>query len=106
MFYHPEPVDRSPDVILAKWSVFEFNKNELTSRHFVGFNLLSLDGRVSSPIEVFDKETMTGITKSGRSYRLRGQSGVHEDALYVFFKWKVINGANDNMIIDVTGEYL
>lgn len=88
--YTGAPVDDEPTITLGAWSIRETNTG---SRHFVGFNLASLDGRVSTPIVSFDPDTRTGVTASGRRYVLVGPAGFDRDAEYVWGwaarQWKV-----------------
>lgn len=69
------------DVILECWSIRETDKGH---RHFVGWNVIDADGRVSTPIQWFEPETRTGVTASGSRYRLLGRAGQHKDAEYVW----------------------
>jgi hypothetical protein len=90
-------ITETPEIELGSWRVFETEKGE---RHFVGYNLTEHEGRVSSAIQAFDPDTMTGITSSGRVYQLIGNSGFDQDALYTWNRWKKINKVVTD--IDVT----
>ena len=70
------------EVVLGRWSIRETNSGR---RHFLGFNLVDGDGRVSTPIQSFDPVTRTGVTTSGSTYRLVGPAGQDKDAEYVWF---------------------
>jgi hypothetical protein len=83
--YASASVDDDPTISLGAWSIRE---TDAGSRHFVGFNLASLDGRVSTPIVSFDADTRTGVTTSGRRYVLVGPGGFDKDAEYVW-RWAV-----------------
>lgn len=83
------PVSESPSLELCRWRILETDKSE---RHFVGYNLTDCEGRVSSAIERFDRENLTGRTRSGRVYRLIGAPGFDADATYVWHGWCAING--------------
>ncbi|ARL23929.1 hypothetical protein [Burkholderia pseudomallei] len=83
--YTGAPVDDEPTITLGAWSIRETNTG---NRHFVGFNLASLDGRVSTPIVSFDPGTRTGVSASGRRYVLVGPAGFDRDAEYVW-RWAV-----------------
>lgn len=83
------PVPQSPSLDLCSWRILETDKNEL---HFVGYNLTDHEGRVSTPIEQFDVATLTGRTRSGRVYRLRGAPGFDADAAYVWNAWCSASG--------------
>lgn len=72
----PTP-EEAPISILAHWRIF---RAAGASHHFVelGQNRLM---RMSSNIVSFDATALTGVTQSGRFYRLEGQAGEGEDAL-------------------------
>lgn len=95
------PVEEAPSLILVNWFIAETDKNE---RHFIGYNITDSEGRVSSPIQQFDKENMTGVTQSGRVYQLRGNPGYNADAMYVWKFWCSVNSVNSWK--DVTTEIL
>jgi hypothetical protein len=78
------PVTESPTLVLITWRILETDKVE---RHFVGYNLTDREGRVSTPIQQFDVATLTGRTRSGRIYQLRGRPGVDADAAHVWHAW-------------------
>lgn len=84
-------VDRQPDVRLVRWQVFELPDG---SRHFCGYHAGPSihEARVSSPIVKFSPETMTGLTRSGRSYRLEGAPGSEDDVDHVKRAWLIYNG--------------
>ncbi len=84
------PVDEEPEIVLKDWTVFEVTSSFWPdkTRHFVGYNSLDREGRVSSAIIQFDAEKATGITKSGRVYRLLGKQGTGSpDGLHVWNYW-------------------
>jgi hypothetical protein len=64
------------EIFLERWSIRETDQH---ARHFVGFNMLRGNGRVSTPIAEFDPVTRTGKTRSGRRYRLVGRAGHDAD---------------------------
>ena len=76
------------DVVLEHWRVFKLPDG---TAHFVGFNTVEVEGRVSSSIRDFDFVTMTGHTKNGRGYTLAGPSGYDDDAFYVLESWLLLN---------------
>jgi hypothetical protein len=92
-------------VELRDWGVFEIPSldQDGRDRHFVGSTDLD-PGRVSSRIVSFDPETMIGVTRSGRQYRLVGNPGVNSDGRYVWANWMGIMKASDP--VNVTNEYL
>ena len=83
------PVSETPEIVLRSWRVMQLKDGD---RHFVGYNVTEHEGRVSSKIVQFDKETMRGVTASGRVYQLEGPSGYNGDAIYTWNKWQAING--------------
>lgn len=97
--WETRPVAEAPEIVLRSWRVIEI-ENE--ARHFIGYNETEGEGRVSSKIITFDKETKRGVTRSGRVYQLIGSPGFNDDALYVWARWKQINKVEVEK--DVTGE--
>jgi len=69
-------------VMLERWSIRE--RDDTSERHFVGFDTVNSDGRVSTPIRVFDPVTRTGSTATGSTYQLVGRAGHDRDAEYVW----------------------
>ena len=96
--WQPPSIDTEPTIELRQWSVMELNNGD---RHFVG---LHYEGRVSSKIMTYDKETSVGVTRSGRRYLLIGNPGKNADADYVWQYWKVINKVAEYR--DVSSEYI
>jgi hypothetical protein len=76
-----DPVEEMPEVLLRRWSIRETDSG---ARHFVGYNVRWREGRVSSEITSFDARTRSGVTQSGRLYRLVGRAGVDSDGEYVW----------------------
>jgi len=99
-------VDSQPMIVLTNWSVIEVRLRtyDVATRHFSGYVVENYEGRVSSPIMTFDCATMTGETRSGRRYLLRGAPGVHSDSAYVKYQWLLMNGIDGYK--DVTGDYI
>jgi hypothetical protein len=83
------PVDEIPEIQLINWDVRELPDGD---RHFVGWNIVEMEGRVSSKIVTFDQRYMTGVTQSGRVYQLLRAPGTDSDAEYVWQAWCRING--------------
>jgi len=98
-------VEVQPDVTLVSWRIFEVSSEqwEGRTRHFCGYLLNDREGRCSTPIVEFDKNTMIGKTQSGRIYHLKGKSGHNMDALYVWSTFFKINGMFDGL--DISNEY-
>jgi hypothetical protein len=97
------PVDQTPSIELKDWMVVEVSPPG-TDRHFVGYNITEGEGRTSSKIVSFDKNTKIGTTTSGRKYKLVGEPGMNGDAVYVFNKWCKINSVESYK--DVSEDYL
>lgn len=97
--WKPAPVDQAPEVTMSEWRIMEVTSPywDGASRHFVGYNVTNGEGRVSSEIVEFDKEKMTGITRSGRVYQLVGPSGQDSDANYVWNRWKELNHVDSEL---------
>ncbi|REG52094.1 hypothetical protein B0G80_8610 [Paraburkholderia sp. BL6669N2] len=74
-------------VLLERWSIRQSDKGE---RHFVGYDILACDGRVSTPIRSFDPVTRTATTASGSKYQLVGRAGRDSDGEYV---WSIASKA-------------
>lgn len=91
----PIPVQNQPLLTLRNWAVIELPDE---TRHFVGYCLENREGRVSSEIESFAVETLTGTTGTGRIYKLFGEPGLDGDGQYVWDKWRLgyrISGFED-----------
>ncbi len=70
------PADE-PVSVLTQWRIF---RAAGASNHFVGVGANGLT-RTSTDIVNFDATTLTGVTRSGRFYRLEGPPAVDEDAM-------------------------
>lgn len=110
--YRPNSVDAEPEAILMSWRVYEvdFGPDHGKSRHFVGYNTVTKDGRVSSPIQTWDRPSRTGVSRSGRLYTLSDERlGFNLDAQHVFNVWLRRNQAyvpNVTLVpVDVSDEY-
>ena len=101
--WRPESIDEEPEVVMTSWSIFEINGKD---RHFCGYNVLLREGRVSSRIEEFDRQTMQGRTASGRVYKLKGLPGCDPDARYVWSRWCKINGIDAGMVRNISEEMI
>lgn len=101
-------VSTEPAIELVKWNVFAVLESNGVDYgcHINGYSTSGYEGRVSSKIMAFDKETMIGTTRSGRQYRLTGPPGFDGDASYVRDRWLSINKLTEEDVTDVTGEYL
>ena len=105
--WKPASVQQEPQTILSQWRAYKVKGNfdgEPETTHFVGYTVGRFgEGRVCSPILQYDPETRQAITKSGRVYKLHGDSGFNPDAMYVWNRWLSI--ASNPEYIDVTEEY-
>ncbi len=77
-----------PELTLANWQVYQ---TETGDCHLVGYCLERGEGRVSTAITAFDPVSCCALTRSGRSYQLRGSPGFNGDADYVWQGWKYVN---------------
>ena len=101
--WQTSPVSQTPGIQLTRWSIFEVPYDEHdSSSHFVGVNITEGgEGRVSSEIKSFDRETLSGGTASGRRYSLVGKPGHSMDAMYVWNSWKYINKVSNEKEVDL-----
>lgn len=86
--WRPAPVEERPVLTLANWRVIETECGEL---HFVGRNVETGSGRVSSAIVAFGIEDRLGRTQTGRVYQLEGPPGRDDNADYVLGVWLQVN---------------
>jgi len=100
MLFRP---DDGTKVVMKHWRVIEVSSalNREKTRHLVG--RVGDYGQVCSPIQEFDTETMSAITRSGKRYELLGYPGVSVDAEYVIESWCNLNRIDE--VTDVTHEY-
>lgn len=100
MLFRPDDEIR---VEIDCWSVKEVTGSHILdpTRHLVG--IVDGFGRVCSPIQDFDPETMEVTTRSGKIYELCGEPGIASDAEYVFTRWCELNEIGE--YVDVTQEY-
>ena len=103
--WNVKSIEESPEVVLEQWQIFEAKSPywDGYTRHFMGYNINEREGRVSSAIQSFDFHNMQGLTRSGRVYKLLGESGWSRDAEYVWSRWCQINHVEDQ--INVTKEF-
>lgn len=95
----------SGNVSLRRWRVMEIaSKDGVLSRHVYGHDITNNLGRASSPIQTFDLETMTAITRSGKTYYLVGLPGSAKLGRAAWRKWCRENAVASER--DVTDEYL
>jgi len=103
--YASAPVAEEPEASVVDWSVREVqcSYNSERTQHLVGYVARRGSGRVTTAIQVFDRETMRIKTASGRVYHLQGRPGRNDDAEYVWAYWKELNGAREE--VDVTDHF-
>lgn len=82
----------NPDFILLKWEVFEISLNGVTSRHFIGDDILTQSPKVSAPIIRFDHEKMLGKTKNSTIFRLLKTPSGRSDARDIIYTWLIDSG--------------
>lgn len=93
--FRPQPVSSEPSTKLRYWAVFDVEIEEKKSRHYVG---VAWDGaRVCSPVQSYDPKTRTGVSRSGRAYRLVGPpaGSLRMDVAELWVTWKRINRAKE-----------
>ena len=100
MLFKPEGETK---VQMSVWSVREVSIPFLkeATQHLVG--VVDGLGRVCSPIQDFNRETMTVTSRSGKLYELVGEPGLDMNAAYVFANWCRMNGVTE--VTDVTVQY-
>ncbi len=95
--WQAEPVTTVAEKWLDSWWIIKIVKvashPENFGFHFVGRNIRESEGAVSSKIEKFDPTSMSGVTHSGRVYRLVGLPGSDANAEYVLYHWLKANSA-------------
>ena len=103
--WRPAPVSEEPELVMTNWQVFRVNGDfdgMGETDHLVGRVSYS-GGRVTSPIQSFDREAMKIVTRSGRVYHLKGPSGFSSDGDYVRQVW--LNHAGLTDFVDITHEF-
>lgn len=70
-------------VTLIDWNIAVNNTNG--EMHFVGYEVISERGRLSTPLQLFDETAGAGTTMSGSEYKVLGKpSKPHPEALLLF----------------------
>ena len=102
----PPTSAKQPDVTLIGWAIFMVMVPKIGKRtvHFAGCSECGGEGRVSSPIEKLDPKNKSGVSSTGRVYRLKGPPGLGSDAQYVWDRWLSISSAS--VLADVSREVL
>lgn len=89
---------------LRRWRVIEVvSLNGSRTRHVHGHDVTHDTGRASSAIKEFDRDSMTAITHSGRTYKLLGAPGHARSGESAWEKWCRKSGVVSKT--DVTSEY-
>jgi ATP-dependent Lon protease len=107
MTLHPiASIEEEPEESIYSWSIRELQiaSESQRTQHLVGYIPYFSEGRVTSAIQVFDKQSKRIVTKSGRIYALMGDPGRHPDGEYVWKRWKSFNEGQDEC--DVTDQYV
>lgn len=93
------PVDREP-LVLAHW---QYVATGAGTRHFVGYNWVRQEGRLSSRIVVLDHTKRMGVTQSLRTYLLEGEplpgDRLEDDPAYVWRFWMLRNGVKNFEVV-------
>ena len=97
LIWRATPISETPEIVLSRWVVKELPNGD---RHFVGYNETEQEGRVSSRIVEFDKESMKGRTRSGRVYHLVGPPSIDSEGAFVWLFWRQNNRVSGE--IDIT----
>ena len=103
--WKPKTVQDEPEVVLTNWAIVELT-SELwagSTVHFVGYNSLYREGRVTSPLMSYNPIKKSAITRSGRHYVLSGEPGLNPDASYVFETYKRINKVDT--VVSITKDF-
>lgn len=100
MLFRPDDEVR---VAMESWKVIEVSSDLFNdkTRHLVG--VVGGLGRVCSPIDEFDTESMEVTTRSGKIYELFKGPNTDIDAQYVLANWCSLNKITE--VTDVTHEY-
>jgi hypothetical protein len=92
-------------VTLRRWQVMEVvTRHGLRTRHLLGHDTASDEGRVSSPVVDFKLETMTATTSSGARYRLAGVPAHSRKVQSMWHDWCKANAVSAQY--DVTNDYM
>jgi hypothetical protein len=83
-FWSVAAIEIEPELSLLSWRVIQTERGE---RHFVGIRPDTRRARVSSAIRELDTHSMTGVSASGRRYRLVGPPGWTDDSAYLLMAW-------------------
>jgi hypothetical protein len=91
--WNVDGVDGEPEITLVRWRILETDEGD---RHLVGAREDDFTGKVSTAITTFDPSRMVPVTRSGRTYQLRGEPGYNADAQYVWEQWCAVNSVAES----------
>jgi len=103
--YRLVSIHDEPEVSISDWSIREVaggNRSDKT-QHIVGYIASRNSGRVTSAIQLFDRDKMCITTNSGRLYYLVGPPGFNPGIEHVWLNWKIRNQIREE--VDVTNQY-
>lgn len=89
--WNTAPVSDQPEITLRNWTAYA---TDLGTIHLVGYNVTDYEGRTSTAVVNFDKETMRAVTASGRVYQLEGPPGYDSDGHWVWGTYQRVNKIN------------
>lgn len=100
--YIRPPVTAEPNVVLTAWRIIELRPGDA---RFLGQDIRTRDGRISSQIVGFDAQQQTGMTVSGRRYRCGGPPGSTPDADSLLWTYVLACGLEPAGVRDVTAAW-
>jgi hypothetical protein len=90
-----------PEIVLADWRILQSCRGEL---HFVGVRLDTGKSHSSSAISHLNLSAMTGMTRTGSTYRVVGLPASDDGHVRILSKWCAVVG--EPSPIDVTAQVL
>jgi ATP-dependent Lon protease len=104
IFHIPEiSNEKNQEETMILWAVYEITDNHGKYHHLVGYVPVRQTGRVTSPIQQFDKSLMQLKTSSGRVYKLDGPPSLKGETRLVWEEWKEKYDIKSH--VDVTHQY-
>lgn len=95
--------EENPEETIVLWAVYEISDSSGNYHHLAGYIPKRKTGRVTSPIQEFDKTMMRLTTSSGRVYKLEGPPSIQNETRLIWEEWKEkYDVKNDN---EVTHQY-
>lgn len=80
-YFFPKPAVDDPVVRLRNWTIKQVAAKDM---YFVGYDIHNRDVRVSTRIIELDVSTRSGMTASGRRYKLVGASATYGDSEWLW----------------------